>query len=116
MTIIFSILVFVVISFSSIWDVLKDAAHNRNLYRTGRANKSEVRYSASWRPDPWNHDDGFTLNESGEYSCIIRKKPSGKEKREERVTEHSLRKQYAEEAKQAGGKIAPFWQWLKAQH
>lgn len=115
MSIIFTILVFVVVSFGGLWDILKDAIYNQNLYRTGKANRNEVRYSAAWRPDPWNYEDGYSLNENGEYSRIIREKVSGKTKREERVAERSLRKQYAQEKRKARGEIAPFWQWLREQ-
>lgn len=41
----------------SLWD---DARYNRQLYRSGRANKSIVQHTTiGWRPDP-NGDDGFT--------------------------------------------------------
>jgi hypothetical protein len=44
-----------------LFDFISDALHNRNLYRSGRANRSEVRHTTvGWRPDPINREDGFT--------------------------------------------------------
>lgn len=43
------------------------ARYNRDLYRTGRANKNEVRQTViGWRPDYQNGDDGF-VPDSGNF-------------------------------------------------
>ena len=45
----------------SIWDVFRNAQYNRNLYKTGQANKNEVRSTTvGWREDPINGEDGQT--------------------------------------------------------
>lgn len=39
----------------------EDARHNHNLYKSGKADKNEVRQTTiGWRPDPTNKEDGFT--------------------------------------------------------
>jgi hypothetical protein len=66
----------------SILDFFRDIAHNRRLYKSGLANKDEVRLTTvGWRPDPWNKEDGYTQdpnppsrNPNGEYYRVIRTK------------------------------------------
>lgn len=58
----------------SLWDLLfgedtlvGNARHNRQLYRSGKANKSIVQHTTvGWRPDP-NGDDGFTPDPGNKY-------------------------------------------------
>jgi len=65
-----------------IFDFLRNATHNAELYRTGRANWNEVRLTTvGWRPDPINKEDGYTEsseqpsgNHNGEYYRVIRYK------------------------------------------
>lgn len=41
-------------------DFIDNVRHNRELYRSGRANRNIVQNTTvGWRPDPWNEDDGF---------------------------------------------------------
>ena len=43
----------------------EDARHNAELYRSGRANRKEVRSTTvGWRRDPHNEEDGFTEDKS----------------------------------------------------
>jgi hypothetical protein len=59
-----------------------DARHNHNLYKTGKANRNEVRLTTvGWRPDPINGQDGYnhdpngpSRNPNGEYYRVIRSK------------------------------------------
>lgn len=59
-----------------------DARHNAELYRSGKANRNEVRSTTvGWRRDPHNQEDGQTHdpngpsgNPNGEYYTVIRKK------------------------------------------
>jgi hypothetical protein len=45
----------------SIFDFIRDARYNRNLYKSGAADRSEVRSTTvGWRPDPINGQDGMT--------------------------------------------------------
>ena len=42
-------------------DLISDILHNRNLYKSGKANRNEVRSTTvGWRPDPINGEDGYT--------------------------------------------------------
>lgn len=44
-----------------IFDFIGDALHSRKLYKTGKANKNEVRSTTvGWRPNPIHEQDGFT--------------------------------------------------------
>jgi len=44
-----------------ILDIFKNAQYNRNLYRSGAANRGEVRLTTiGWRLDPINGEDGQT--------------------------------------------------------
>jgi hypothetical protein len=60
----------------------EDARHNHELYKSGRANRNEVRSTTvGWRPDPINKEDGYIYdpngpsgNPNGEYYRVIRKK------------------------------------------
>ena len=61
-----------------------DAQYNHELYKSGRANKNEVRSTTvGWRPDPIGKQDGYTQdesfstpsrNENGEYYIVTRSK------------------------------------------
>lgn len=63
-------------------DLIDDAVHNAKLYRSGRANKDEVRVTTvGWRPDPINEEDGCEKdqdapsgNPNGEYYKVVRRK------------------------------------------
>ena len=63
----------------SLFDEIGYALYNRRLYREGRANKQEIRYTTiGWRPDPVNTEDGYlqdrAITPSGEpeYYRVIR--------------------------------------------
>jgi hypothetical protein len=67
--------------FSWIGELFSETArHNAELYRSGRANRKEVRHTTvGWRRDPHNGEDGYTEDEgltpSGnrEYYRVIRR-------------------------------------------
>jgi len=66
----------------SISDIIAAAIHNAKLYRSGQANRDEIRLTTvGWRPDPINKEDGYTEdpcppshNLNGEYYQVTRKK------------------------------------------
>jgi hypothetical protein len=58
-----AVIFFVVVIMTVVYFVIggKDAAYNRNLYKTGQADESKkVSTTIGWRRDPWNGNDGFT--------------------------------------------------------
>ena len=66
-------------------NTLQDAKHNRELYASGKANRSEVRYTAvGWNPG------GFTDAGNGEYYQIVREAPAPPAK-PEKQTERGVR-------------------------
>ena len=67
-----------------------DVIHNWKLYKSGKANRSEVRYSASWRPDPHNGMDDLLPGKDGEYYKIVREAPAPPAK-PEKQTERGVR-------------------------
>ena len=66
-------------------DLIEDAIHNRKLYASGKANRSEVRYTAvGWNPG------GFTDGGNGEYYQVTREAPAPPAK-PEKQTESGVR-------------------------
>jgi len=59
----------------SIIDTIKNALHNRNLYRTGKANKGEVRSTTvGWQQDQNQIKTAGDASPSGqdEYHTVVR--------------------------------------------
>jgi hypothetical protein len=45
----------------NLFELIDAAKHNRNLYKSGKANRDEVRSTTvGWRPDPIHGEDGMT--------------------------------------------------------